>query len=106
MIHTARLARDSIGDFRGALSGTVEFGSLISFGALDVLKILGEFHRNYPFVRIRLRQSQTGSMPYLSAIADGSLDLALVSADRFPAGIGMRLLSRGADDLCVVPTII
>ena len=95
VIHTVRLARDSISDYRGELSGTVEFGSLISFGALDVPKILGEFHRTYPFVRIRLRQSQTGSMPYLSAVADGSLDLALVSApDRFPAGIELRPLSQ------------
>jgi DNA-binding transcriptional LysR family regulator len=94
VIHTARLARDSMSDYRGELSGTVELGSLISFGALDVPRVLGDFHRNYPLVRIRLRQSQTGSMTYLSAIADGSLDLALVSApDRFPARIEMRLLS-------------
>jgi DNA-binding transcriptional LysR family regulator len=94
VIHTARLAKDSIGDYRGKLSGTVEFGSLVTFGALDVPRVLGEFHRDYPYVRIKLRQSQTGSMAYLSAIADGSLDLALVSApDRFPANIEMRMLS-------------
>jgi DNA-binding transcriptional LysR family regulator len=89
-----RARAESVSDYRGALSGTVEFGSLVTFGALDVPKVLGEFHRNYPFVRIRLRQSQTGSIAYLSAIADGSLDLALVSApDRFPDGIEMRMLS-------------
>ncbi|SHV24260.1 Putative transcriptional regulator, LysR family [Mycobacteroides abscessus subsp. abscessus] len=55
--------------------------------------MLGQFHREYPLVQIRLRQSQSGSNAYLSAIADGTLDLALVSApDRFPAGIQMRLL--------------
>ncbi len=58
VIHTTRLARDSISDFRGTLSGTVEIGSMISFGALDVPRILGEFHQTYPFVRIRLRDSQ------------------------------------------------
>jgi DNA-binding transcriptional LysR family regulator len=95
VIHTARLAKDSMSDYRGELSGTVELGSLVSFGALDVPKVLGEFHRNYPLVRIRLRQSQTGSMAYLPAIADGSLDLALVSApDRFPARIEMQMLSK------------
>lgn len=94
VIDTARLAKDSISEYRGQLSGTVELGSLLTFGALDVPGVLGEFHRTYPFVRIRLRQSQTGSMAYLSAIADGSLDLALVSApDRFPARIEMRLLA-------------
>jgi DNA-binding transcriptional LysR family regulator len=95
VVHTARLAKDSMSDYRGELSGTVDLGSLVSFGALDVPRVLGEFHRNYPFVRIRLHQSQTGSMAYLSAIVDGSLDLALVSApDRFPARIEMRMLSQ------------
>lgn len=95
VIHAARVARDSISNYRGELSGTVELGSLISFGALDLPRVLGDFHRAYPFVRVKLRQSQTGSMTYLSAIADGSLDLALVSApDRFPARIEMRLLSQ------------
>lgn len=94
VIHATLLAKDSISHYRGQLSGTVEFGSLISFSTLDVPKILGEFHHNYPLVRIKLRQSQTGLLPYLSAIADGSLDLALVSApDRFPATVQMRLLS-------------
>lgn len=94
VIHTARLAKDSINDYRDELSGTVEIGSLVSFGPLDVPKLLGEFHHTYPFVRIILRLSPTGSMPHLAAIADGSLDLAFVSApDRFPAGIEMRLLT-------------
>src|SRR5689334_4331644 len=95
VIQSARLAGDSMSDFRGELAGTVDLGSLISFGRLDVPKVVGEFHRRYPFVRIRMRQSQTGSMAYVSAIADGSLDLALVSApDRFPSRIGMQLLSQ------------
>jgi DNA-binding transcriptional LysR family regulator len=94
VIQTARLAKDSMSVYHGELTGTVDLGSLISFGRLDVPRVLGEFHRIYPFVRIKLRQSQTGSPAYLSAIADGSLDLALVSApDRFPAGIEMQRLS-------------
>jgi DNA-binding transcriptional LysR family regulator len=94
VIQTARLAKDSMSVYHGELTGTIDLGSLISFGRLDVPKVLGEFHRSYPFVRIKLRQSQTGSSAYLSAIADGSLDLALVSApDRFPAGVEMQLLS-------------
>jgi DNA-binding transcriptional LysR family regulator len=94
VIQTARQAKDSVSDYRGELSGTIDLGSLVSYGALDVPKVLGEFHRAYPFVRIRLRQSGTGSMAYLSAIADGSLDLAFVSApDRFPGRIEMRMLS-------------
>jgi DNA-binding transcriptional LysR family regulator len=94
VIQTARLARDSMSDFRGELTGTVDLGSLISHGRLDVPKVLGEFHQNHPLVQIRLRQSQTGSTAYLSAIVDGSLDLALVSSPtRFPPRIAMHLLS-------------
>jgi DNA-binding transcriptional LysR family regulator len=95
IIHTARLAKDSMHQFGGELTGTVDLGALISFGAMDVPKVLGDFHRDYPNVQIRLRQSQTGSMAYLSAIADGSLDLALVSAPhRFPARVHMELLNQ------------
>nr|WP_235616804.1 LysR family transcriptional regulator [Mycobacterium montefiorense] len=94
IIHGAQLAKDSISDYLGELSGTVEVGSLISFRALDIPKMLGEFHRTYPFVQIMLRLSQWGSTPHLTAIANGSLDLAFVSApDRFPTGIQMRLLT-------------
>jgi DNA-binding transcriptional LysR family regulator len=61
---------------------------------LDVAKVLGEFHEANPFVRIALRLSQIGSSAYMSAIADGSLDLALVSApNRFPPGIDMHVLA-------------
>ena len=94
LLRAARLAKDSLSDYRGHLTGTVEFGSLVTFGMLDVAKVLGEFHAAHPFVRIRLRLSQVGSSAYLSAIADGSLDLALVSAPhRLPPGIDMHVLA-------------
>jgi DNA-binding transcriptional LysR family regulator len=86
------VATDSVAELRGSLSGTVEFGSLISFGPLDVASALGEFHRAHPFVRLRLRLSQAGASAYLSALVEGSLDLALVSVpNRFPPQLDMRL---------------
>jgi DNA-binding transcriptional LysR family regulator len=94
LLRAARLAKDSLSDYRGHLTGTVDFGSLVTFGRLDVAKVLGEFHEANPFVRISLRLSQIGSSAYMSAVADGSLDLALVSApNRFPPGIDMHLLA-------------
>ncbi|WP_099040367.1 LysR substrate-binding domain-containing protein [Mycobacterium neglectum] len=93
VLRVGRAAAESVGEFRGSLSGTVEFGSLISFGPLDVPRALGEFHREHPFVRLRLRLSQAGASAYLPALVEGSLDLALVSVpDRFPAQLDMRLL--------------
>jgi DNA-binding transcriptional LysR family regulator len=87
----------------------VEFGSLVTFGVLDVPKVLGDFHRANPFVRLSLRLSQVGSSAYMTSVADGSLDLALVSAPThfprvsmgdiagedfvgFPPGFGIRIL--------------
>src|ERR1700737_3326982 len=95
VLRTSRAAAESVGEFRGSLSGTVEFGSLISFGPMDVARALGDFHRAHPFVRLRLRLSQSGASAYLAALVEGSLDLALVSVpDRFPVNLEMRLFSR------------
>ncbi|MHA3024170.1 LysR family transcriptional regulator [Mycobacterium sp. BMJ-28] len=93
VLRAAKSATESVGEFRGALSGTVQFGSLISFGPLDIAGALGEFHRAHPHVRLRLRLSQSGASAYLAAVAEGSLDLALVSMpNRFPAQLDLRLL--------------
>lgn len=93
VLRTTRGAVESIAEFRGTLSGTVEFGSLISFGPLDVARALGDFHRAHPFVRLRLHLSQGGASTYLSDLVEGSLDLALVSVpNRFPPQLDLRLL--------------
>jgi DNA-binding transcriptional LysR family regulator len=93
VLRAARAATEAVDTYRGTLSGTVEFGSLISFGAMDVARALGDFHRAHPFVRLRLRLSQAGASAYLTALIEGSLDLALVSApDRRPPQLEMRLL--------------
>ncbi|MGB3351899.1 MAG: LysR family transcriptional regulator [Mycobacterium sp.] len=93
LMRVSRVAAESVGEFRQSLMGTVEFVSLISFGPMDVGRALGDFHRAHPFVRIRLRLSQAGASAYLSALVEGSLDLALVSVpDRFPRQLEMRLL--------------
>ncbi|MGF6885857.1 DNA-binding transcriptional LysR family regulator [Nocardia sp. GAS34] len=93
VLRATRAAAESVSEFRGTLSGTVEFGSLISFGPLNIARALGEFRRANPHVRLRLRLSQAGASAYLAALAEGSLDLALVSAPhRFPPQLDMRLL--------------
>jgi DNA-binding transcriptional LysR family regulator len=80
-----RAASQSVDEYREHLLGTVEFGSLISHGPVDVPLVLGNFHRAHPFVRIHLRLSQSGASAYLAALIDGTLDLALVSVpERLP----------------------
>jgi len=79
VIHAAHRAQSSVDDFREKLTGTVTLGTLMSWGTLDLPAALEEFRRSNPLVTVRLRQSLTGSAGHLTAIADGQMDLALVS---------------------------
>ncbi|MCP9273985.1 LysR family transcriptional regulator [Mycolicibacterium arenosum] len=93
VVRATRAAAESVAEYRDTLLGTVEFGSLISYGPVDVPRALGDFHRSHPNVRITLRLSQSGASSYLGALIEGSLDLALVSVpDRMPPQLDMRLL--------------
>jgi DNA-binding transcriptional LysR family regulator len=79
VIHTARRAETSVDAFRDQLTGSVTLGTLMSWGTLDLPAALEDFRRSNPLVTVRLRQSLTGSAGHLTAIADGQMDLALVS---------------------------
>ena len=79
VIHTAHRARTSVDAFRDQLTGTVTLGTLMSWGTLNLPAALEEFRGANPMVAVRLRQSITGSAGHLTAIADGQMDLALVS---------------------------
>jgi DNA-binding transcriptional LysR family regulator len=79
VIHTAHRARVSVDAFRDQLAGTVTLGTLMSWGTLNLPAALEQFRRSHPLVTVRLRQSMTGSAGHLNAIADGHMDVALVS---------------------------
>src|ERR1700744_2472982 len=79
VIHAAHRARTSVEGFRNQLTGTVTLGTLMSWGTLNLPAALEEFRGANPMVTVRLRQSITGSAGHLTAIADGQMDLALVS---------------------------
>jgi DNA-binding transcriptional LysR family regulator len=85
VIHTAHRARASVEDYREQLTGTVTLGTLMSWGTLNLPAALQEFRRLNPMVTVRLRQSLTGSAGHLDAIADGKMDLALVSISSSPS---------------------
>jgi DNA-binding transcriptional LysR family regulator len=85
VIHTAARARSSVEDHRGQLTGAVTLGTLMSWGALNLPAALQEFRRLHPLVTVRLRQSLTGSAGHMDAIADGHMDLALVSIPSPPS---------------------
>jgi DNA-binding transcriptional LysR family regulator len=80
VMHTAQRARTAVDPFRDQLTGTVTVGALMSWGTLNLPAALEEFRGSNPFVTVQLQQSVTGSAGHLTAIADGRMDLALVSS--------------------------
>lgn len=101
-LDAVRSARDAVDEVRGGLRGTVRIGTLTAIAMFDVPRLLGAFHRTHPGVRLQLIVSPRGSAGLLAALADGSLDLALVSVPgRPPAGIRLRQILRQRLDLVV-----
>jgi DNA-binding transcriptional LysR family regulator len=85
VIHTAARARSSVAEYRDQLTGNITLGTLMSWGGLNLAAVLEEFRRVHPLVTVQLRQSLTGSAGHLEAIADGKMDLALVSLSASPS---------------------
>jgi DNA-binding transcriptional LysR family regulator len=85
VIHAAQRAQSAVDDYRDQLTGTVTLGTLMSWGTLNLPAALAQFRRLNPLVTVRLQQSQTGSAGHLAAIADGRMDLALVSISAPPS---------------------
>lgn len=85
VLHAAHRAQSSVDDYCGQLTGTVTLGTLMSWGTLNLPAALEQFRRLNPLVTVRLRQSLTGSAGHLAAIADGQMDLALVSISAPPS---------------------
>jgi len=85
VIHAAHRAQSSVADYRDQLTGSVTLGTLMSWGALNLPAALAAFRRHNPLVTVRLRQSLAGSAGHLEAIADGRMDLALVSITERPS---------------------
>ncbi|HTF48378.1 MAG TPA: LysR family transcriptional regulator [Pseudonocardia sp.] len=93
-LNAARRAKESVVGFHGQLSGSVDVGTMMSTGPIDLPEALGRFHRAHPLVTVRLRQNVSGSLGHLAAIADGSLDIAMVAVPgKPPASVTLRLLA-------------
>lgn len=95
VLSAAKRARSTAAGYQGQLAGTVKVGTLMSSGALDLPAALGRFHRRHPLVNVRLRQGTSGSAGHVADVADGNLDLALVSTPGMPTPlVDIRELGR------------
>ncbi|MBU2670545.1 LysR family transcriptional regulator [Actinoplanes bogorensis] len=99
-IDAVRAARDAVDEVRGGLRGTVRIGTMTSVPLVDVPALLGAFHRVHPQVTLRLIASPRGSDGLLDGLADGTLDVAIVSVPgRPPADIRIRPIESRRLDL-------
>ena len=90
----AQAAVDAVAETAAGLRGTLSIGTMLSTGTIDVPDLLGRFHHAHPAVLVRLWQAPAGSADLARAVADGSLDLALLSLPgEPPAGVRVRQLA-------------
>jgi DNA-binding transcriptional LysR family regulator len=83
-LDAARAAREAVAQVAGGVSGQVHLGTLASIDAVDLPALLARLRDNYPGVRVRLSTAASGSAGLTAALADGSLDLALIGTDGAP----------------------
>jgi DNA-binding transcriptional LysR family regulator len=91
----ARAAADAVAETTAGLRGTLSIGTMISTGTIDLPGLLGRFHEAHPAVLVRLRTLPSGSVDLARAVADGTLDLALLSLPGMPpAGLQVQQLAQ------------
>jgi Transcriptional regulator len=90
----ARAAHDAVAAQHGELHGSVVLGSMHSTPGVDVVGVLGRFHRAHPAVQVRVQFSMAGSRGHVHSLLEGTIDLAVVSFPRRPpAGLVIETLA-------------
>jgi DNA-binding transcriptional LysR family regulator len=90
----AQAAADAVAEASAGLRGTLTVGTMISTASVDVPALLAQFHEEHPGVLVRLRVMPGGSAELAREVADGGLDLALLSLPgEAPAGLAVRPLA-------------
>jgi DNA-binding transcriptional LysR family regulator len=90
----AQAAADTVAETTAGLRGTLSIGTMISTASIDLPALLARFHEQHPGVVVRLRVMPGGSADLAREVADGGLDLALLSLPgEAPAGLAVRQLA-------------
>ena len=73
-------AREAVDDAEGRVAGTVSIGVTLVTGRVGLAAMLTELRDRHPDVRVHVSQALTGPGPHLTAVREGRLDMALVTA--------------------------
>ena len=92
ILQTVEGARHAVQELTGLVRGRVSVGMVVACGAVDVPKLLAEYHRRYPAVDIAL--SEANSNELIQALKESRLDLALIGvAGEPPSGIESHVIA-------------
>jgi DNA-binding transcriptional LysR family regulator len=81
MLAAAERAREAVAALSGLLTGRLAFGFVQPLPDRRLLGLLGEFHREYPGIELRLIEDESDAL--LAALATGELDAALIGLGRY-----------------------
>jgi DNA-binding transcriptional LysR family regulator len=84
ILDAVEAARDDVAAVSGQVRGTVILGTTLNTGPLDLAAVLTDVRDQHPGIVVHVRQSTAGSAGNLSAIADGSMDVALTASTASP----------------------
>jgi DNA-binding transcriptional LysR family regulator len=84
ILDAVEAARDDVAAVSGQVRGTVVLGSTLNTGPLDLAAVLTGVRDQHPGIVVHVRQSTAGSAGNLSAVADGSMDIALTASTANP----------------------
>jgi DNA-binding transcriptional LysR family regulator len=84
ILDAVEAARDDVAAVSRQVRGTVVLGSTLNTGPLDLAAVLTGVRDQHPGIVVHVRQSTAGSAGNLSAVADGSMDIALTASTANP----------------------
>jgi DNA-binding transcriptional LysR family regulator len=84
VLDAVEAARDDVAAVSGQVRGTVVLGTTLNTGPLDLAAVLTDVRDQHPGMVVHVRQSTAGSAGNLSAVADGSMDIALTASTASP----------------------
>jgi len=89
----AKVARNVVADMRSLQRGRLMVGAIQGLSPfIDLPKLLGDFHRQYPNVEIRLSFDDTGAL--IEGVHEGRLDIAFTQfIEAPPADLTARMLA-------------
>ncbi|MDQ1494460.1 MAG: hypothetical protein QOG69_943 [Actinomycetota bacterium] len=93
-------ARDAVDAVSGGLRGRLTVGTMQMLRAIDVPRLLADFHRDHPLVELHLRHAKGGSVELADRVRQGELDLAILALrGRHPPGLELTPIASEAIEL-------